>query len=177
MSIYSLAGVTPKFIDRQSCFIADSADIIGDVHIGRQSSVWFGAILRGDTETLTIGDQTNIQDGSILHADYGYPTSLGVGVTVGHKAIIHGCTINDNSLVGMGATILNGAVIGENCLVGAGALVGEGKVIEAGSLVIGMPGKTRRSLSDEEIKGLTKSAEHYMQNAQRYIQNLKIEVV
>lgn len=177
MTIYKLDNFSPQFTDRATCFIAASADIIGEVIIGRHVGIWFGAVLRGDTELLTIKDGSNVQDGSIVHADKGFPTIIGQQCTIGHKAIIHGCTIGDNSLIGMGATILNGAIIGENSLVGAGALVPEGKIIEAGSLVVGMPGKVRRSLTDDEIIGLTKSAEHYMQNANRFIQNLKVEVV
>ncbi|NRA86979.1 MAG: gamma carbonic anhydrase family protein [Rhizobiales bacterium] len=177
MTIYQLNQKTPIFSDRQSCFIANSADVIGDIFIGKNVSIWFGAILRGDTETLTIKDNSNVQDGSVIHADYGFPAVVGIGCTIGHRATIHGCTIEDNSLIGMGATILNGAIIGGNCLVGAGALVPEGKVIERGSLVVGMPGKTRRMLSADEIKSLYKSAEHYMENAKNYIQNLKVEVV
>ena len=177
MTIYKLDNKSAKFTDRDSCFIADSADVIGNISIGRNVGIWFGCVLRGDTELLSIKDNSNVQDGSIMHADYGFPATIGQGCTIGHKAIIHGCTIEDHSLVGMGATVLNGAVIGEECLVGAGALVAEGKIISPRSLVIGMPGKVRRSLSDDEVKGLYKSAEHYMQNAARYIQNLKIEVV
>ncbi|PCI86669.1 MAG: gamma carbonic anhydrase family protein [Hyphomicrobiales bacterium] len=177
MTIYKLDNKSANFTDRDSCFIADSADVIGNISIGRNVGIWFGCVLRGDTELLCIKDNSNVQDGSIMHADYGFPATIGQGCTIGHKAIIHGCTIEDHSLVGMGATVLNGAVIGEECLVGAGALVSEGKIIPARSLVIGMPGKVRRDLSDDEVKGLYKSAEHYMQNATRYIQNLKVEVV
>lgn len=177
MTIYKLDDFSPKFADRDSCFIADSADVIGQVSIGRNVGIWFGCILRGDTALLNVKDDSNVQDGSIMHADIGFPATIGVGCTIGHKAIIHGCTIEDHSLVGMGATVLNGAIVGEECLIGAGALIAEGKVIEPRSLVVGMPGKVRRSLSDDEVKGLYKSAEHYMQNASRYIQNLKIEVV
>ncbi|MCJ8324105.1 MAG: gamma carbonic anhydrase family protein [Rhizobiales bacterium] len=177
MSIYKLDNFTPIFTDRASCFVADSADIIGEVIIGRNVGIWFGAVLRGDTELLTIKDNSNIQDGTIIHADAGFPATIGMGCTIGHKAIIHGCTIHDNSLIGMAATVLNGAVIGENCLIGAGALVPEGKVIPPKSLVVGMPGKVRRDLTDDEVAGLTKSAEHYMQNASRFIQNLNIIVV
>lgn len=177
MTIYKLNDFSPQFTDRDSCFIADSADVIGKVSIGKNVGIWFGAILRGDTEMLTIKNGSNVQDGTIIHADYGFPATIGEGCTIGHKAIIHGCTIEDNSLVGMGATVLNGAVVGENCLIGAGALIPEGKHIEAGSLVVGMPGKVKRALSDDEVKGLTLSAEHYMQNASRFIQNLKVEVV
>lgn len=177
MTIYKLEDISPQFTDRASCFVADSADLIGNIAIGANVGIWFGCVLRGDTELLTIKNNSNVQDGSIMHADYGFPATIGEGCTIGHRATIHGCTIEDNSLVGMGATILNGAVIGEASLVGAGALVAEGKIIEPRSLVIGMPGKVRRSLSDEEVQGLVKSAEHYMQNAKRYIQNLNVIVV
>ncbi|MBL1241890.1 MAG: gamma carbonic anhydrase family protein [OCS116 cluster bacterium] len=177
MTIFSLNNISPNFTDRDSCFIADSADVIGNITIGRNVGIWFGCVLRGDTELLNIKDDSNVQDGSVMHADYGFPATIGQGCTIGHRATIHGCTIEDHSLIGMGATVLNGAVIGEESLVGAGALVAEGKIISPRSLVIGMPGKVRRDLSDDEVKGLHKSAEHYMQNAAHYIQNLKVEVV
>ncbi len=177
MTLYSLGNFSPQFTDKQSCFIAKSADVIGKVTIGKNVSIWFNVVIRGDLEQITINNNSNIQDGTVIHADKGFPATIGEGCTIGHNAIIHGCKINDNSLIGMGATVLNGAVIGENCLVGAGALVAEGKHIPSGSLVIGIPGKPRRQLNDDEIKSIYLSAEHYMQNAAHYIQNLKIELV
>lgn len=171
MAIYELDGVAPRMAD--SAWVADSAQVMGNVVLGENSSVWFGAVLRGDTETITLGEGSNIQDGSVMHADVGFPLSVGRHVTVGHQVMLHGCTIGDESLIGIGATVLNGAKIGRNCLVGAGSLVTEGKEFPDGSMIIGSPAKVVRSLTPEQIEGLRRSAGHYIDNAMRYRQGLK----
>ena len=149
-------------------FIAENATLIGSVIVGHQSSVWFNAVVRGDNEPISIGEGSNIQDASVLHTDPGYPLTIGTGVTVGHKAMLHGCEVGDHSLIGINAVVLNGAKIGRNCLIGANCLIPEGMEVPDGSLVVGSPGKIRRQLSDEEIAGLVKNAEHYVENMQRY---------
>jgi carbonic anhydrase/acetyltransferase-like protein (isoleucine patch superfamily) len=148
-----------------SVFLAPGAVVVGDVTIGAAASVWFGAVIRGDCEAISIGERTNIQDGCIVHADPGYPCRIGNGVTVGHGAIVHGAIVADNVTIGMRAVILNGARIGENSLIGAGALVTEGAEIPPGSLVLGMPGKVVRPLHPDEIERIAQSAEHYIQAA------------
>lgn len=169
--LYSLADAAPR-IDPDA-WIAPGCHIMGHVTVGAQASVWFGAVLRGDNEMITLGDGTNVQENSVLHTDMGYPLTIGAGCTVGHKAMLHGCTIGDNSLIGMGATVLNGAVIGNNCLIGAGALITEGKVIPDGSLVMGVPGKVVRELDAAAIVGLQASALNYINNAARFRRDLK----
>ncbi|MEC9247984.1 MAG: gamma carbonic anhydrase family protein [Pseudomonadota bacterium] len=154
-------------------FIADNASVIGKIILKKNASVWFGAVLRGDNETITVGENSNIQDLSILHTDPGFPLTIGEHCTIGHKAVLHGCQIGDNSLIGIDAIVLNGAVIGNNCLIGAGALITEGKEIPDGSLVMGTPGKVVRELSDEQIRSLTESAQRYVQNFKRFQSHLK----
>lgn len=171
MAVYELGGVRP-LVD-PSAWIADSAEVIGRVTIERDASVWFGCVLRGDTEGMHIGEGSNIQDLSVLHADQGLPLSVGRHVTVGHKVMLHGCTIGDESLIGIGAVVLNGARIGRNCLVGAGALVTEGKEFPDGSMILGSPARVVRALSPEQIEGLRQSARHYIENAQRFRSGLK----
>jgi carbonic anhydrase/acetyltransferase-like protein (isoleucine patch superfamily) len=171
MAIYELDGTAPQLAD--SAWVADSAQVMGNVVLAEDSSVWFGAVLRGDTETNTVGKGSNIQDGSVLHADVGFPLTLGDNVTVGHQVMLHGCTIGDETLIGIGATVLNGAKIGKNCLVGARALVTEGKEFPDGSMIFGSPAKVVRSLTPEQIEGLRRSAQHYTENAERYRQGLK----
>jgi len=166
MAIYELDGLTPHIAD--SAWVADSAEVMGDVALGDEVGIWFGVVVRGDTAPITVGARTNIQDLSVLHADLGLPLSIGAGVTVGHKAMLHGCTIGDNSLIGIGAVVLNGAKIGQGCLVGAGALVTEGKEFPDGSMIIGSPAKVVRSLTPEQLEGLRQSADHYVANAQRF---------
>ncbi|QKV53926.1 gamma carbonic anhydrase family protein [Comamonas antarctica] len=166
MAIYELDGRAPQMAD--SAWVADSAQVIGDVTLAEDVSIWFGSVLRGDTSNLRIGAGTNIQDGSVLHADPGKPLVVGERVTVGHQVMLHGCTIGDESLIGIGAVVLNGAKIGRNCLVGAGALVTEGKEFPDGSMIIGSPAKAVRELSPEQIEGLRQSAQHYIDNARRY---------
>ncbi|MBD2860169.1 gamma carbonic anhydrase family protein [Spongiibacter sp. KMU-158] len=154
-------------------FVAENATVIGSVVLESHSSVWFNAVLRGDTEEIRIGERTNIQDGSILHTDHGFPMVLGKDVTVGHKVMLHGCTVGDGSLIGINAVVLNGAKIGKGCLVGANALVTEGMEIPDGALVMGAPAKIKRMLTEEEQQGLLLSAEHYVQNAQRFSSSLR----
>ncbi len=166
MAIYELDGLVPQVA--ASAWVADSAQVIGDVTLGEDVSIWFGSVLRGDADSLHIGAGSNIQDASVLHADLGKPLVVGERVTVGHQVMLHGCTIGDESLIGIGAVILNGAKIGKNCLVGAGALVTEGKEFPDGSMIIGSPAKVVRQLSPEQIEGLRKSAQHYIDNARRY---------
>lgn len=174
MTIYALGSDHPTFPDDGDFWVADDANLIGKVMLGTGSSVWFGATLRGDNEPIVVGDGSNIQENSVLHTDIGYPLTIGQNCTIGHKAMLHGCTIGDQSLIGMGATVLNGAKIGKNCLIGAGALITEGKEIPDGSLVIGAPGRVARPLDDEEIEGLLKSAKNYQNNARRFAANLRI---
>ena len=172
MAIYTLKKVYPTF-DAKSNFIAESADIIGTVVLHPHANIWFQAIIRGDNELIEIGENTNIQDGCMLHTDMGYPMKIGKNCTIGHKAILHGCIIEENSLIGMGATILNGAHIGKNCIIGAGALISENKIIPDNSLVIGMPGKIARQITEDESQKITLSASHYVQNAKHYLEHLK----
>jgi len=171
MALYQLDGVAPQVAD--SAWVADSAQVMGNVQLGEGSSVWFGAVLRGDTETITIGPGSNVQDGSVLHADHGFPLVVGERVTVGHQVMLHGCVIGDETLIGIGATVLNGAKIGKHCLVGARSLVTEGKEFPDGSMILGSPARVVRQLTPEQIEGLRRSAAHYVENAQRYRQGLK----
>ena len=171
MAIYALDGVAPQ-VD-PSAWVADSAQVMGAVTLGADASIWFGTVVRGDTETITIGRGSNIQDGSVMHADVGKPIVVGNHVTVGHKVMLHGCTIGDESLIGIGAVVLNGAKIGRNCLVGAGALVTEGKEFPDGSMIIGSPAKAVRELTPEQIEGLRQSALHYIENARRFKAGLR----
>ncbi|MDP2842943.1 MAG: gamma carbonic anhydrase family protein [Acetobacterium sp.] len=153
----------------KTIFIAKSADVVGKVKLGNFISVWFQVVLRGDVDSITIGDRTNIQDGSVVHVAAGYPTIIGEGVSIGHKAIIHGCEIGDNVLVGMGAIILNGAKIGENSIVGAGSLVTQGKVFPPNSLIMGSPAKVVRELKPEEIQSIRDNAEEYLETMKGYL--------
>lgn len=171
MTIYALDGVSPE-ID-PSAWVAPDANVIGRVVMEADSSVWFGVTIRADNEPIIIGAGTNVQEHSVFHTDPGCPLTLGANVTIGHKAMLHGCTVGDGSLIGMGATVLNGAVIGKGCLIGAGALVTEGKVIPDGSLVMGAPGKVVRELDAAAQQGLIASALHYQENARRFKNGLK----
>jgi carbonic anhydrase/acetyltransferase-like protein (isoleucine patch superfamily) len=166
MAVYALDGLAPQVA--ASAWIADSAQVMGSVELAEDTSVWFGTVIRGDTDHIRIGRGSNIQDGSVLHADHGKPLTVGVGVTVGHLVMLHGCTIGDNSLVGIGAVVLNGARIGNNCLVGARSLVTEGKDFPDGSMILGSPAKVVRPLTEDEIAGLRRSAEGYVANARRF---------
>lgn len=170
MAVYRLGEHTPQL--GEGVWVAESAQVIGRVTLGEHVSIWFNAVLRGDSEHLTIGAGSNIQDGSVLHADAGMPLTLGDNVTVGHQVMLHGCTVGENSLIGIGAIVLNGARIGRNCLVGAGALVTEGKEFPDGSLIVGSPAKVVRELTPAQIQGLAMSAAHYVRNGQRYADEL-----
>jgi carbonic anhydrase/acetyltransferase-like protein (isoleucine patch superfamily) len=172
MSLFALDGIAPA-LPAGFCFVADSARVIGNVEIGEDVGIWFGAVLRGDNERIAIGARTNIQDLCVLHTDPGFPLTVGADCTVGHRATLHGCSIGDGTLVGMSATILNGARIGKYCLLGASALITEGKDIPDGSLVLGSPGKVVRQLTEAEIAGLKKSAERYVANARRFSAGLR----
>ena len=171
MSLYALDGAAPQLAE--GAWIAPSADLIGDVRLGVRASVWFGAIIRADNTAILIGEESNIQDGAVGHSDPGAPLTIGAGVTVGHQAILHGCTIGDGALIGMGARVLNGAVVGERCLVGAGALVTEGKRFEPGMLIVGSPARVLRPLSGQELAMLEMSAAHYAEKAAHYAKALK----
>jgi carbonic anhydrase/acetyltransferase-like protein (isoleucine patch superfamily) len=171
MAIYELDGVAPEVAE--SAWVAGSAEVMGNVRLAEDASVWFGAVVRGDCESISIGEGSNIQDASVLHADHGKPLVVGRHVTVGHQVMLHGCTIGDESLIGIGAVVLNGAKIGRNCLVGAGALVTEGKEFPDGSMIIGSPAKAVRQLTPEQIEGLRRSAQHYVDNARRFKSGLR----
>ena len=170
--VYALGSLVPRIAN--SVWIAPNAAVIGNVMLHEESSVWFGVTIRGDNpEPIVVGARTNIQDGAVLHSDAGVPLTIGEGCTVGHQAMLHGCTVGDNSLIGIGATILNKSVIGKNCIIGAGALIPENKIIPDGSLVVGSPGKVVRELSEEQIEGLRQSAAHYVENAKRFSMDLR----
>lgn len=171
MALYELDGLAPQ-VDA-SAWVADSAQVIGQVRLDAQASVWFGCVLRGDGDRIHIGEGSNIQEGSVLHVDAGMPLRVGRHVTVGHGVMLHGCTVGDESLIGIGAVVLNGAQIGKNCLVGAGALVTEGKSFPDGSMILGSPARVVRQLSPEQIEGLRQSARHYIENAQRFRAGLR----
>lgn len=171
MAIYELDGVGPNIAP--SAWVADSAEIIGKVTLAADASVWFGTVIRGDTDAITVGARTNVQDGSVLHADFGKPLVIGDDVTIGHKVVLHGCAIGDGSLIGIGAVVLNGAKIGRGCIVGAGALVTEGKEFPDGSMILGSPAKVVRELSAEQQSALRMSAAHYVENARRFKNGLK----
>lgn len=173
MTLYALDGIAPELPADGDVWVAPDANVIGKVVLQSGASVWFGATLRGDNEQITIGAGSNVQENAVLHTDMGYPLTVGQGCTIGHKAMLHGCTIGDNSLIGMGATVLNGAQIGQNCLIGAGALITEGKVIPDNSLVMGAPGKVVRVLDAAAIEGLRRSALGYQANMRRFAGSLR----
>jgi carbonic anhydrase/acetyltransferase-like protein (isoleucine patch superfamily) len=171
MAIYQLGEDAPRFAE--NAWVADSAQVIGRVSLGAEASVWYGCVLRGDNEWITIGERSNIQDLSMLHTDAGIPLTLGTGVTVGHQVMLHGCTVGDGSLIGIQSIILNNARIGKNCIVGAGALITEGKEFPDGVLIVGSPAKVVRELTAEQIERLKWSSAHYVENARRHRQDLK----
>ena len=171
MSVYQLGALVPRVA--ASAWIADSAVVAGDVELGEQCSVWVHAPLRGDPERLVIGARSNVQDGAVLHADAGSPLVIGEGVTVGHQVMLHGCTVGDGSLIGIQAVVLNGARIGRHCLVAAGAVVTEGKEFPDGSMIMGAPARVVRELTLQQIEGLKRSAQHYVDNGARYREELK----
>jgi carbonic anhydrase/acetyltransferase-like protein (isoleucine patch superfamily) len=171
MPLYTLNDLSPQLGD--NAWAAPSADLIGDVRLGARASVWFGAVLRGDNTPLILGEETNFQDGAIGHSDADFPLTIGARVTVGHQAILHGCTVADDCLIGMGARILNGAVIEPECIVGAGALITEGKHFARGSLIVGAPARAVRQVTEEEQHLLRASAAHYAEKARRYAAELR----
>ncbi len=171
MPLYELDGQAPLL--GEGAWVAASADLIGDVRLGARASVWFGAVIRADNTPILIGDESNIQDGAVCHSDPHAPLKLGRRVTVGHQAILHGCTVGDGALIGMGARVLNGALIGAGCILGAGALVTEGKTFEPGMLIVGVPARIVRQLTAEEGAGLQASAVHYADKARRYAEQLR----
>ncbi len=172
MTLYALEGERPTLPDGGDFWIAPGAHVVGLVRIGEGASVWFGAVLRGDNEPIVLGRGSNVQENCVLHTDMGYPLTIGADCTIGHKAILHGCSIGDGSLVGMGATVLNGARIGSGCLIGAGALVTEGKEIPDGSMVLGAPGRVVKELDGPARESLILSARHYVANMRRFRSNL-----
>ena len=174
MPIYSLEVTAPELPADERFFVAPDAHVIGRVRLKADVGIWFGAVLRGDNEWIEIGERTNIQEMCVLHTDMGYPMVIGADCTVGHKAILHGCTIGANSLIGMGATVLNGAKIGRNCLVGASALVTEGKEFPDNSLIVGSPARAVRTLDDAAVARLKQTAAHYVENAARFKSQLKV---
>jgi len=173
MPLYELDGKAPRFAEEASNWIAPDAVLIGNVELGRNVGIWFGVVIRGDNEPIAIGADSNVQEHTIMHTDPGFPLTIGEGCTIGHRAMLHGCTIGDNSLIGMGAIVLNGAKIGRNCLVGAGALVTEGREFPDNSLFVGAPAKAVRTLDDAAVERLRASASHYVENARRFKAGLK----
>jgi len=173
MPLYEFEGHAPVLPEDGSAWVAPSADLIGDVRLGADASIWFGVVIRADNTPITIGARSNVQEEVVMHSDKGIACTIGEGVTIGHHAMLHGCTIGDNSLIGMGATILNRAVIPENCVVGAGALVTEGKTFEPGSLIVGVPAKAIRRLDEDAVAGLRQSAAGYVAKAKAFAAGLR----
>jgi len=173
MALYAIDGVAPTLPDDGSAWVAPSADVVGDARLGRDVGIWFGAVVRADNTPILIGERTNIQEGAMLHSDPGAPLTIGADVTVGHHAILHGCTVGNSVLVGMGAIILNHAVIGDGCLVGAGALVTEGKAFPPGSLIVGSPARAVRQLEDGAAQALKASAALYVEKQRQFARELK----
>ena len=171
MTLYRLGDLQPAL--EAGAWAAPSADLIGDVRLAARASVWFGAVVRADNTPILIGEDTNLQDGAVGHSDPGALLTIGARVTIGHQAIVHGCTISDDCLIGMGARILNGAVLGPECLVGAGALITEGKRFDGGSLIVGAPARVVRPLTDQEKEAIRVSAAHYAEKAARYASSLQ----
>ena len=173
MPIYSLDGVEPILPETGRYWVAPDAHVIGRVRLGTDVGIWFGTVIRGDNELIDIGERSNVQEGCMFHTDPGFPMTIGPDCTIGHHAILHGCTIGSTSLIGMGATLLNGARIGANCIVGANALVTEGKEFPDNSLIVGAPAKAIRSLDAEAAERLRRTALHYVQNFNRFAKGLK----
>ena len=173
MPLYAIDGTQPSFADADTNWIAPDATLIGDIRVGRNAGFWFGVVIRGDNEPIIVGADTNVQEHTVMHTDPGFPLTIGEGCTIGHRAMLHGCTIGDNSLIGMGAIVLNGARIGKNSLVGAGALVTEGKEFPDNSLIVGSPAKAIRVLDDAAVARLRGSAAHYVANGKRFKAGLK----
>lgn len=172
MSVYKLGAVQPTLPPQGEYWVAPNACVMGNVVLKKNASIWFGVTVRGDNDPITIGENSNVQDGSVLHTDAGVPLTIGANCTIGHMVMLHGCTIGDNSLIGIGAIVLNGAKIGRNCLIGAGALIPEGKEIPDNSLVMGAPGKVIREVSEHQAQILTGSALHYVENWKRYVREM-----
>lgn len=173
MAIYALGDRQPVLPEEGHYWIAPDAQVMGDVELKLHASVWFGAVLRGDNERITIGENSNVQDGSVLHTDPGAPLAIGKNVTIGHMVMLHGCTIGDGSLVGIGSIILNNVKIGRNCLIGANTLITESKEIPDNSMVLGAPGRVVRKMTDDDAAGLIHSAHHYVENWKRYVRSMK----
>jgi carbonic anhydrase/acetyltransferase-like protein (isoleucine patch superfamily) len=173
MALYTLNQIEAELPGDGAYWIAPGAVVVGNVKLAREASVWFGAVLRGDTEPITVGARSNVQDNAVLHTDPGVPLTIGRGCTIGHRATLHSCTIGDNTLVGIGATVLNGTRVGKNCLIGAHTLIPEGKEIPDGVLVLGSPGRVVRPLSEQEVQTLSLSADFYVANWRRFKAELK----
>ncbi len=172
MTVYDLKSSPPDLQSANDCWVAPSASVIGNVVLKQNASVWFGAVLRGDNDSIVIGENSNVQDNSVLHTDHGFPLVIGPNVTIGHMVMIHGATVGEGSLIGIGAIVLNGARIGRNCIVGAGALITEGKQIPDGSLVLGSPGRVARAVTEAETAMIANAAQHYVDNWKRYVAEL-----
>ncbi|HEY4112821.1 MAG TPA: gamma carbonic anhydrase family protein [Rhizomicrobium sp.] len=168
MTVFSLEGIAPEFPDSGAYWVAPNATLVGRVRLLKNASVWFGAVLRGDNDWITVGENSNVQDNCVIHTDPGQPTAIGAGVTVGHNVILHSATIGDNALIGMGSTLLNRSRIGTNCIIGANTLIPEGKEIPSNSLVVGSPGRVARELREPELAMLKLSAQIYVKNYQRF---------
>lgn len=168
MPIYAIDAAEPRFEKKDTNWLAPDATLVGNVFVGRNVGIWFGTVIRGDNEAIVIGEDSNVQENTIMHTDPGFPLTIGKGCTIGHRALLHGCTIGDNSLIGMGAIVLNGAKIGKNSLVGAGALITEGKEFPDNSLIVGSPAKVVRTLDEASAERLRQSAAHYVANAIRF---------
>lgn len=173
MTVYDLGDAAPALPSDDEYWIAPNAVVIGNVVLKKNSSIWFGVVLRGDNDPITVGENSNVQDGSVLHTDLGSPLTIGDNVTIGHMAMLHGCSIGDNSLIGIGAVVLNGAVIGRNCLIGAKSLIPEGKVIPDNSLVMGAPGRVVRTVTPEQAEMMVDGSAHYVANWKRFKSGLK----
>lgn len=173
MTLYALDGVAPKTPPAGKFWVAPNATVIGNVEIGEDVSIWFNVVIRGDNEVTRIGRGSNIQDGSVLHCDPGFPLIIGENVTVGHMACVHGCTVGNGSLIGIGAIVLNGAVVGEDCMVGAGALLPEGRSYPPRSVIIGSPGKVIRTLTDDDLARVRRTAQVYQDRWKRYVAGMK----
>lgn len=173
MPFYALGDLSPRLGD--GAWAAPSADLIGDVRLGARASIWFNAVLRGDTEPIVIGARANVQDGCVLHTDIGFPLLIGDGVTIGHGAILHGCRIGRGSLIGIGAVVLNGAEVGEDCLIASQALIPEGKVIAPRSVVMGSPGKVVRQVTDRDLSRMRESCQDYVSRSQQYARGFRLQ--
>lgn len=173
MPVYSLGDIAPELPPQGQYWIAPNAQVMGRVILKRDASIWWGAILRGDNDPITVGERSNVQDGSVLHTDEGTPLTIGADVTIGHMVMLHGCTIGDGSLIGIGSIVLNGARIGKNCLVGANTLITEGKEFPDNSMIVGSPGRVLKTLSPEHAARMSQGAAHYVANWKRYAAELK----